>query len=275
MTDSRVRFPACCLAVWLLLLGLSVAAPSGDTLSNQPPLSTDPLASSFSPHLMTPEEPGGTWLIPQLGNDVVYLMQRPEFYGIFGGLALAPRALHHEDPELNELWAGKEGTADAVFEYGDKMGSAVWPLAAATTVYAIGRFGHHDGARSFGSDLFRAHVINGISTLSYKLAVHRTRPNGAAYSFPSGHTSVMFTTAGVVYAHFGPYWGAAAGLVASYVGLSRLQMNRHYLSDVIGGAIMGGYLGYTIGHRGHDRKQLEVAPMVGDGTVGASLSLKF
>jgi membrane-associated phospholipid phosphatase len=259
MHRSRAALTACTLLAALFLCSLCNAADFGS-----PSKSLTAAA----------EQPGSTWLLPELGGDVLHLLGRPAFYGLATGLALAPRALRHEDPELNESWASAEGTPDKVFEYGDKMGSAVWPLAAAGITYSIGKLTHVEGATSFGSDLFRAQTLNGVATLTYKVAVGRTRPNGAAYSFPSGHTSVMFTTAGVIYAHYGPYWGAAAGVVAAYVGLSRLQENRHYLSDVIGGALLGSYIGYTIGSR-HREKPVSVSPMIGGGTLGASLSMRF
>lgn len=53
-----------------------------------------------------------------------------------------------------------------------------------------------------------------------KVAVNRPRPSGGPYSFPSGHTTSAFITAGVVQKHFGPYAGYPAFALAGYVGLS-------------------------------------------------------
>jgi len=124
------------------------------------------------------------------------------------------------------------------------------------------------------SDLLRAQAINGILTLSLKGIINRPRPDGAPYSFPSGHTSTSFATAAVIYRHFGWKWGLPAAAAATYVGLSRLQENKHYLSDVIAGAVLGGYVGYKVAGRPSGNKSLSIVPMAGD-MYGIRASIRF
>lgn len=187
---------------------------------------------------------------------------------------IAPAALQHEDPELNEAWAG-EGTADHIFEFGDMMGNTIFPASASVLSYTSGRLFHSERLAAFGSDLFRAHLINAMATVSMKGITNRTRPDGSRWSFPSGHTSTAFTSAAVIETHFGRWWSIPAYAAATYVGLSRMQENRHYLSDVIAGAILGTYLGKSIAHRPDGESRLTVAPTAGSGGVGAMLTLRF
>ena len=61
-------------------------------------------------------------------------------------------------------------------------------------------------------------------------------------SFPSGHTATAFTSACLLYKEYGPkssWIGVAAFLPAFITGLSRQLNNRHWLSDVVGGAVIG------------------------------------
>lgn len=78
------------------------------------------------------------------------------------------------------------------------------------------------------------------STEVLKRLVGSERPNGRDdRSFPSGHTSISFAAAGHLHARYGWEWGAPAIVVASFVGLSRVEAREHRWEDVIAGALLG------------------------------------
>lgn len=216
-------------------------------------------------------------IFSKLWTDMSYLIQDPGFYQVVGAVGLAPGifrpAFGKEEPELTEMWA--TGFADRFFELGEGMGSAVYPTAISALCLSLGRLESSGKVESFGSDLMRTQIISGLITIGMKGAVNRRRPNGAAYSYPSGHTSCAFATATVVNNHFGSVWGIPAYAVATYIGLSRLQENKHYLSDVIAGAILGTYVSSKLMGRQSRSGSLLIAPgSVGNG-MGLSLSLRF
>jgi membrane-associated phospholipid phosphatase len=104
--------------------------------------------------------------------------------------------------------------------------------------------------------------VDGVLTYSMKEIVRRPRP-GATYpdkittyesetslSFPSGHTSLAFTTATALSLKY-PKWYVIAPSYfwACSVGYSRMNLGMHYPSDVIAGAILGAgsaYITYKI-----------------------------
>ncbi len=63
------------------------------------------------------------------------------------------------------------------------------------------------------------------------------------YSFPSGHTLTSFMSATVLYHYDKRRFGAAALTVAALIGFSRLYLQVHYLTDVLGGAVIGTIFG--------------------------------
>ena len=68
------------------------------------------------------------------------------------------------------------------------------------------------------------------------------------YSFPSGHTLASFEAATALYKEHTVY-GFAAFVLAILIAFSRIYLQVHYPSDVLGGAILGflfGLLGSTI-----------------------------
>ena len=69
------------------------------------------------------------------------------------------------------------------------------------------------------------------------------RPDGSDfYSFPSGHTAAAFTASTLLYKEYGYRVKWTAILVyftAVAVGLTRILNNRHWLSDVLAGALIG------------------------------------
>lgn len=213
-------------------------------------------------------------MLSLLKQDAWSLASDHVFLAIIGAMAITPSLAKYEDPEINEMLAG-EGTADAIFDPGDPLGSTLIPLGACGASLLLHKLTHNSARASFANDLFRAHVFNAAATLSLKFALNRTRPDGGSLSFPSGHTSTAFTSAAVIYSHFGKYWGLSAMTVATYVGLSRLQENRHYPSDVLAGALLGSYIGFKISSRSHHERSLSLAPFMSNSAVGEALTAHF
>ena len=82
----------------------------------------------------------------------------------------------------------------------------------------------------------RPMIVTGAYTSILKYSVQRTRPDGSnSLSFPSGHTSTAFSLAAVANRHYGWKVGVPAYVLASGIGLSRIESNSHHLSDVLGG----------------------------------------
>jgi undecaprenyl-diphosphatase len=95
-------------------------------------------------------------------------------------------------------------------------------------------------------------VITALLVLIIKFTVRRKRPEGNwgeiyrstdPHSFPSGHAARSFMLA-VLAIGLGPAWFAILLLIwAPLVGLARVAMGVHYLSDVIVGAFLGILMG--------------------------------
>ena len=75
-------------------------------------------------------------------------------------------------------------------------------------------------------------------------------------SFPSGHAQTAFTLATALTILF-PRWGIPAFLVAGAVGISRIVLTSHYLSDVIAGAGVGILFTLAVKYL-FDRKQIKL-----------------
>ena len=118
--------------------------------------------------------------------------------------------------------------------------------------------------------LIRAQIVTHGVTGAIKISARRMRPDFTdRNSFPSGHTSASFASATVLQREFGWKVGLPAYGVASYIGLSRIGENRHYLSDVIFGAAIGIAAGRSIGIGSGDRRFL-ISPVATRGGGGVS-----
>ena len=95
--------------------------------------------------------------------------------------------------------------------------------------------------------------ITAVLVLTIKFTVKRQRPEGDwgeiyrssdPHSFPSGHAARSFMLA-VLAVGLGPDWFAIIMVIwAPLVGLARVAMGVHYLSDVIAGALIGILMGW-------------------------------
>ena len=186
--------------------------------------------------------------------------------GIGGAAALA---IHPYDHRLTDDLQRSEGL-DRFFEIGDVAGGGLVQIGGALATYAVGGFSHNREVRSLGGDLIAAQADSGTLTLALKLAVGRSRPDGTGYSFPSGHTSASFATATVLQRHYGWKLGVPAYVLATYIGASRLQENKHFASDVLFGAAIGVAAGRGVTF-GRGRTHVALTPCIVPGGVGLAL----
>lgn len=156
------------------------------------------------------------------------------------------------------------------FEPGAVIGSTPLQLGMSAATYAIGRAAGWPRMTMVAADLFRAELLAQGLTMGMKESVRRRRPEGSGFAFPSGHTTVSFASATVLQQHLGWRMGAPAYALATYVALSRVQMKRHYLSDVAFGAALGIAAGRTV-TLGRE-KRMHLSPMAADGGGGVQFT---
>jgi membrane-associated phospholipid phosphatase len=168
-------------------------------------------------------------------------------------------AIHPQDDEIAESIFDPSGGRHDFFRAGATIGDGVEQSAFALGTYVVGRLSHRTGVAIAGADLIDAQIVNGVLTQGLKAATHRTRPDGGAHAFPSGHTSATFATAEVIREHYGWKWGVPVYAVGGYVSLSRMVDNKHWASDVIFGTAIGIVSGRAASF-GHRQQRLSVSP---------------
>jgi membrane-associated phospholipid phosphatase len=180
---------------------------------------------------------------------------------VLGVGAPATYAAHFGDKTVNRHLKGGSITHD-FFWLGKVLGQAETQAALAIGTYVVGRATNHRHVSHLGMDLLRAGIEDGALTLAMKKAVGRKRPTGECCAFPSGHASSTFAAATILERHLGWLAAVPTYAVASYVATSRLHENRHWFSDVVGGATLGLIVGRTVVHtHGRTNWGLMVVPV--------------
>ncbi|MGE0450483.1 MAG: phosphatase PAP2 family protein [Vicinamibacterales bacterium] len=197
-------------------------------------------------------------LFTQSAGDARRLPSRGTFTWLVVGTVAALGTTHADEPVGRSL--SKATELREPFEPGALLGSTPMQLGASAAAYAIGRATSSPRVTAVSADLFRAQVMAQGLAIGMKQAFRRQRPDGGAFAFPSGHTTVSFASATVLQRHFGWKIGIPSYALASYVAVSRVQMERHHLSDVAFGAALGIAIGRTITV---GRAKLEVSPLPG------------
>ena len=88
---------------------------------------------------------------------------------------------------------------------------------------------------------FSASVISTLAVATLKFSINRERPDKSdKNSFPSNHTALAFAIFGS-YAHY--YTNTTTKIILytipTLTAFSRIYKNKHYLSDTVGGGIIG------------------------------------
>lgn len=89
-----------------------------------------------------------------------------------------------------------------------------------------------------------------LTTQGLKRLFPEVRPDGSNNrSFPSGHTSIAFSAAASILERRGQSEGIPAFALASFVGIARVEANKHFWYDAAAGAAIGSVSGLLITHR--------------------------
>lgn len=180
---------------------------------------------------------------------------------LLGGAALALLAFAvrsgHSTVRLDRgvaTWADTHATpfTTHVLEWVTFLGSTVAVIVLTAAVFAFVRLRRH---APWSVATFLVVVVAGQNLIAnvVKAAVDRARPDihplagFSGPSFPSGHTTAAFACFGACAIVLGRgrsrasqrTWIAVAMGLASMVGVSRVMLGVHWLTDVLGGAALG------------------------------------
>lgn len=134
------------------------------------------------------------------------------------------------------------------------------------------QLGKHLGGRQ------RPFYENGVDNWVGPVGFFKRYQTGDSFShynaFPSGHTVTIFSLATVIASRYPrPIFVPLICYTAATIsGLSRLTEGDHWMSDVFVAAV----LGYAVGRmvvRNQKRRNLQVMPLAGNGTVGISFTI--
>ncbi|GAB4240383.1 MAG: hypothetical protein OHK005_02530 [Candidatus Methylacidiphilales bacterium] len=159
--------------------------------------------------------------------------------------------------EMIQGWGGPESRplAEAISFYGDFYTGSV---ALVLLIWLTGVITGRRTWRRLALAVFLASAVAGISVNGFRLTLGRPRPStgvpdgfyglqaSAGYhGFPSGHAATAFGTAGPI-VFTSPAWALPALAMATSVGWSRMQLDRHYPTDILVGAWFGLAAGFLL-----------------------------
>jgi membrane-associated phospholipid phosphatase len=117
----------------------------------------------------------------------------------------------------------------------DHLGDTLQYAVPAAAILLSGLHRDLYGLEEFGATFV---VSQGSDELLKRIA-NSPRPDGTGRGFPSGHTSVVFASAGYVRQRYGWQEALPFYVAAVATAYSRVHTRHHFTKDVIGGAAVG------------------------------------
>jgi membrane-associated phospholipid phosphatase len=179
------------------------------------------------------------------------------FLGYYS-LALAVSIAVIDKPVRDFAQHNQNDTVDNVLTAVEPFGQKRYTIPLMASFYLYGHFADDDQARATALDGIAASFIANPVTSVFKGLTGRARPNTGLgphhwrplegdQSFPSGHATQAFAMAGVITSH---YPSATSEWLcygtASLVASARIYHDKHWLSDVVAGGLVGTAVGKEI-----------------------------
>ncbi|HEU4686311.1 MAG TPA: phosphatase PAP2 family protein [Nitrospira sp.] len=180
------------------------------------------------------------------------------FWGLFEWdvpLTKFIRSLYHPIGYLPNPWLAQLSNS------GDQLGKGESLAALSLVVLAAGFLLKREGWKAAGWQTLVAHGIAALFSNLLKHLIGRPRPkfmhsgylhlspaSGSGWdSFPSGHATATFAVAAVLAVRF-PKMRGILFAAAVAIAASRVLRGSHYLTDVVGGAVLGYVIGTCAAH---------------------------
>jgi membrane-associated phospholipid phosphatase len=170
-------------------------------------------------------------------------------------------------------------------DIGDRLGRGESLLLMSVLLLVVGYGLSRSSWKGAGWETLLAHALAGLINNALKHVIGRGRPkfmhagksefaplSGSGWdSFPSGHSMASFAVATVLAVKF-PKARWIVICMACAIAVSRMVRGSHYLTDVVGGAILGALVGAVVAHPWKDwRSSLESALLTASLPLAASL----
>ena len=232
--------------------------------------------SFFAPRVVVASVAQGRTILR--GTWALFSGQKLFALGIFvGAMALGALVWPHDRQLLETVhwWCrGSQGLARKMAWYLGTLGDyPTYNVPLALLIWIYGAATKSKKWRRVAMICFLGATLAGIFDDCFRLTLGRPRPDahmpdrlygvtyafsGGFQSFPSGHAASVFGTAFALLVTDLP-WGLLTTAFALAVVWARMELDRHYPSDVVVGSIIGIYFGLLVGYgakmRGaHERK---------------------
>lgn len=194
------------------------------------------------------------------------------YAGVGTGLALLVKP--HDGAITDDLKEDDFNEFDV--EAPNKSGSFYFLAGSSALTYLLGKAFNKPHLANTGLYLTEAFFTTQFATFVIKETFQRTRPDSSNnLSFPSGHTSGMFTVASVLDKRYGLKFGVPAYLWASFVGITRVKTQKHFPTDVIIGAALGIIVGRSFVPSRGKARSFAVLPVYYFGFEGLDFQIRF
>lgn len=130
-----------------------------------------------------------------------------------------------------------------------------------------------DDWQGFRQAAYSMGTAEGLSILG-KTVVHEQRPDHSDNnSFPSGHTTLAFSSATTLYRRYGWQTAVPAYALATLTGYARVDARKHHWYDVVAGAVIGTGSGWFFTDAFNDKVQL--VPWVDSKSAGVLVGMHW
>ncbi len=223
-----------------------------------------------------------TWFFENLprhiGNDAKETVWNGWNALILVGGTITTVSLHNYDSEIQSKFQSSRPFSK---KFDDVLEVGFHPLilgGASLLTLGISELAGADKVAMTAGTLLEALTLTEVVSLGLKYSIHRNRPDGSdSHSFPSAHTSGVFAMASVTEILYGPWAGIPAYAVATIAGLSRIDSNTHFASDVATGALIGTLIGLGTArfHKKEFSKYFYLVPIIQEDEAGISMIHPF